>query len=48
MMIRDKIWHKRLKYVVNVKRIDDIRSMYENIKSMVKYDNRLSNNVTCL
>ena len=48
MMVRDKIWHKRLKYVVIVKIIDDIRYMYENIKSMVKYDNRLSNDVICL
>ena len=28
--------------------IDIIRSMYENIKSSVKYDNQLSNEFTCL
>ena len=27
---------------------DVIRSMYENIKPWVKYDNRLSNDFTCL
>ena len=48
MMLRDKIWYERLKYVVNVKMSDDIRSMYKNNKSMAKYDSRLSNDVTCL
>ena len=42
------MWYKLLNYGVRGKIIDVIRSMYENIKSKVKYDNRLSNDFTCL
>ena len=40
--------YKLLNYGVRGKIIDLIRSMYENIKSKVKYDYRLSNDFTCL
>ena len=47
-VVRENIWYKLLNYGVKGKIIDVIRSMYENIKSKVKYDNRLSNDFTCL
>ena len=37
-----------MNYGVRGKINDVIRSMYENIKSKVKYENRLSNDFTCL
>ena len=45
---RKNIWYKLLNYGVRGKIIDVIRSMHENIESRVKYDKRLSNNLTCL
>ena len=47
-VVRENIWYKLLNYRVRGKIIDVIRSMYENIKSKVKYENRLSNDFTCL
>ena len=47
-VVRENIWYKLLNYGVRGKIIDVIRSMYENIKSKVKYENRLSNDFTCL
>ena len=47
-VVRENIWYKLLNYGVRGKIIDAIRSMYENIKSKVKYENRLSNDFTCL
>ena len=42
------MWYKLLKYGIRGKLIDIIRSMYENIKLMVEYDNQLNNDFTCL
>ena len=47
-VVRENIWYKLLNYGLRGKIIDIIRSMYENIKSKVKYENRLSNDFTCL
>ena len=47
-VVRENMWYKLLKYGIRGKIIDIIRSMYENIKSRVKYDNQLSNDFTCL
>ena len=42
------MWYKLLKTGIRGKIINVIKSMYENIKSRVKYDNLLSNDFTCL
>ena len=39
-MLLGNIWYKLLNYGVRGKIFDVIRSMYENIKFRVKYDNR--------
>ena len=47
-VVRENMWYKLLKCGLRGRIIDIIRSMYENIKSRVKYDNQLSNDFTCL
>ena len=42
-VFRENMWYKLLKYGISGRIIDIIRSIYENIKSRVKYDNQLSN-----
>ena len=44
---RDILWHKLIKFGVRGKALNIIRSMYENVKSRVKYKNRLSENFEC-
>ena len=44
---RDSLWHKLIKLGVRGKALNIIRSMYENVKSRVKYKNRLSENFEC-
>ena len=45
---RENTWYKLLKAGIRGKIMMAIRSMYENIKSKVNYDNLLSNDFTCL
>ena len=47
-VVRENMWYKLLKTGIRGKIINVIKSMYENIKSRVKYDNLLSNDFTCL
>ena len=47
-VVRENMWYKLLKYGIRGNIIDIIRSMYENIKSKIKYDNQLSNDFTYL
>ena len=47
-LVRENMWYKLLKAGILGKIMNVIRSMYENIKSKVKYDNLLSNDFTCL
>ena len=42
------MWCKLLKFGIRGRIIDIIKSMYENIKSRVKYDNQLNYGFTCL
>ena len=44
---RDILWHKLIKLGVRGKALNIIKSMYENVKSRVKYQNRLSENFEC-
>ena len=44
---RDILWHKLIKIGVRGKALNTIRSMYENVKSRVKYKNRLGENFEC-
>ena len=41
-VVRDILWFKLIKYGVRGKMLDIIMSMYKNIKSRVKLDNKLS------
>ena len=47
-VVREHMRYKLFNYGIRGKIIDIIRSMYENIKSRVTYDNQLSNDSTCL
>ena len=42
-VVRDVLWYKLIQSGVRGKILDVIQSMYGNIKSKVKYDNKLSN-----
>ena len=42
-VVRDVLWYKLIQSEVRGKILDVIQSMYRNIKSKVKYDNKLSN-----
>ena len=44
---RDILWHKLIKLGIRAKILNIIRSMYENVKSRVKYNNRLSEEFEC-
>ena len=46
-LVRDIIWFKLIKLGVRGKILDIIRSMYENVKSKVKYDNSISSRFEC-
>jgi len=41
-LVRDVIWHKLIKYGVRGKMLDIIKSMFEHVRSRVKYNNTLS------
>lgn len=43
----DILWHKLIKLMIRGKILNIIRSMYENVKSRVKYNNRLSEEFEC-
>lgn len=46
--MRDIIWYKLIKLGVRGKMLDIIKSMYENVRSRVKYNNTLSDDFICL
>ena len=46
-LVRDIIWLKLIKLGVRGKILDIIRSMYQNVKSKVKYDNSISSSFEC-
>ena len=46
-VVRDIIWFKLIKLGVRGKILDIIRSMYQNVKSKVKYDNSISTSFEC-
>ena len=46
-LVRDIIWFKLIKLGVRGKILDIIRSMYQNVKSKVKYDNSISSSFEC-
>ena len=47
-VVRDILWFKLIKYGVRGKMLDTIMSMYKNIKSRVKLDNKLSQKFSCM
>ena len=47
-VVRDSLWFKLIKYGVRVKMLDIFMSMYENIKSRVKLNNKLSQEFSCM
>ena len=47
-VVRDVLWFKLLQFGVRGKMLDIIVSMYENVKSQVKINNRLSENFSCM
>ena len=47
-VVKENMWYKLLKLGIRGKIINVIKSMYNNIKSRVKYENLLSNDFTCL
>ena len=47
-LVRDVIWYKLIKYGVRGKMLDIIKSMYEHVKSRVKYNNTLSEDFRCV
>ena len=47
-LVRDIIWFKLIKLGVRGKILDIIRSMYQNVKSKVKYDNSISSSFECI
>ena len=47
-VVRDILWFKLIKYGVKGKMLDIIMSMYENIKSRVKLNNKLSQEFSCM
>jgi len=46
--VRDVIWYKLIKYGVRGKMLDIIKSMYEHVRSRVKYNNTLSEDFRCV
>ena len=46
-IIRDKLWLKPLNFGVRGNILNVIQSMYGSVKSMVKYNNSLSNDFAC-
>ena len=46
-LVRDVIWYKLIKYGVSGKMLDIIKSMYEHVRSRVKYNNTLSDDFSC-
>ena len=47
-VVRDVLWFKLLQFGVRGKMLDIIVSMYENVKSQVKINNRLSESFSCM
>ena len=47
-VVRDVLWFKLLQFGVRGKMLDIIVSMYENVKSKVKLNNRLSESFSCM
>ena len=47
-VVRDILWFKSTKYGVRGKMLDIIMSMYENIKSRVKLNKKLSQEFSCM
>ncbi len=47
-IVRENIWHKLIRIGVRGNMLNVIKSMYDNIKSKVKFKNELSNENTCL
>ena len=46
-LVRDAIWFKLLKYGIRGKMHDIIKSIYNNFKSRVKFENKHSDTFTC-
>ena len=46
-LVRDVIWYKLIKFGVRGKMLDIIRSMYDNVRSRVKYNNTISEDFEC-
>jgi len=46
-LVRDVIWYKLIKNGVRGKMLDIIKSMYENVRSRVKYNNTLGDVFSC-
>ena len=46
-VVRDILWYKLIKLGVRCQILKVIKSMYENIKSRVKSNNKLSDELTC-
>jgi len=46
-LVRDVIWYKLIKYGVRGKMWDIIKSMYEHVRSSVKYNNETSDDFSC-
>ncbi|MCG8045176.1 MAG: reverse transcriptase family protein [Candidatus Thiodiazotropha taylori] len=46
-VVRDVVWYKLLKIGVRGKMLDIIKSIYQNVKSKVKHNNKLSSSFTC-
>ena len=46
-LVRDVIWYKLIKYGVRGKMLDIIKSMYDHVRSSVKYNNTLSDDFSC-
>ena len=46
-VVRDILWYKLIKLGVRGNILEVIKSMYQNVKSRVKYNNQLSDNYSC-
>ena len=47
-VVRDNLWFKLIKFGLRGNILDIIRSMYDSVKSRVKYENMLSNEFSCV
>ena len=46
-VVRENLWLKRIKFEVRGRILNVIKSMYQSVKSIVKYNNSVSEDFTC-